>query len=112
MAEIVSILSGKGGVGKSTIVSALGYSLAAEGKRTLIAELDLGLRGLDLMLSLSDRIVFDLGDLLCGRCTLSDALVCCICTRPMVHTVLSLPMKMLIYLMKCVDNKILIIIAR
>ncbi len=74
MAEIVSVLSGKGGVGKSTVISALGYSLAAEGKKTLIIELDLGLRGLDLMLSLSDQIVFDLGDLLYGRCMLSDAL--------------------------------------
>ena len=57
MANVLFVTSGKGGVGKSTVASALGLTYAANGSRTVIIELDIGLRGLDLMSSPSRRMV-------------------------------------------------------
>lgn len=71
--RVVAVASGKGGVGKSTFCVALGLGDALRGKRVLLMEFDVGLRGLDLMLGISDQVVYDLGDLLEGRCTISKA---------------------------------------
>lgn len=75
MAKIIAVVSGKGGTGKSTVSASLSLSLAALGCRVLAVDLDAGLRSLDLLLNLQDRVVFDLGDVLAGRCALADAAV-------------------------------------
>ena len=72
--QVIALTSGKGGVGKSTICVGLGLGDAMQGKRVLLIEFDAGLRGLDLMLGISEKVVYDLGDLLEGRCTISKAI--------------------------------------
>ena len=74
-AKVLAVTSGKGGVGKSTMTVSLGIAAAAYGSRVLLIELDAGLRGMDIMLGISDRIVFDLGDLLEGRCNINSAII-------------------------------------
>lgn len=74
-AMVAALVSGKGGVGKSTLCVGLGLGHALRGRNVLLIEFDVGLRGIDLMLGISDRVVYDLGDLLEGRCTISKALV-------------------------------------
>ena len=73
-AKVIAITSGKGGVGKSTLTVSLGIAAASSGKRVLLIEMDVGLRGMDIMLGLSN-VVYDLGDLLEGRCNISSAIV-------------------------------------
>lgn len=75
MNKIITVTSGKGGAGKSSVCAFLGQALAAAGCRTLLVELDCGLRCLDLMLSLEKTPVFDLKDLLSGRCSPDQAAV-------------------------------------
>lgn len=67
MGKVMLVTSGKGGTGKSTVALNLGISLASEGEKVVVLELDSGLRCLDLMLGIDD-IVFDLGDILSGKC--------------------------------------------
>lgn len=74
-AHVVAIASGKGGVGKSTLAVGLGTAAALAGKQVLVVEFDAGLRGIDIMLGLTDQIVYDLGDLLEGRCNISSAIL-------------------------------------
>jgi septum site-determining protein MinD len=69
------IASGKGGVGKSTLTAALGEIMAKQNRRVAIVDGDIGLKGIDLMLDIQDRIIFDLHDYILGRCTLGQALV-------------------------------------
>ena len=73
-AKVIAITSGKGGVGKSTLTVSLGIAAASSGKRVLLIEMDVGLRGMDIMLGLNN-VVYDLGDLLEGRCNISSAIV-------------------------------------
>lgn len=68
MAKIIVVTSGKGGVGKSSCCALLGQALATRGKRTLLLEMDSGLRGLDIMLGNEDKTIYDLADVLEGRC--------------------------------------------
>lgn len=75
--KINLIASGKGGVGKSSVCCFLGDALARLGRKVLILELDCGLRSLDIMLGVSDKIVFDLNDVLVSRCDVSKAIVPC-----------------------------------
>ncbi len=75
MAEIILVTSGKGGVGKSSCCVCLGYALAARKKTALIVELDAGLRGLDLMMGVSDKVVYDISDVILGRCEPAQAMV-------------------------------------
>ena len=75
MAEIILVSSGKGGSGKSSFSSGVGKALAASGKRVLAVDCDIGLRSLDLLLGVSDKVVFDWGDLLLGRCSVEQAIV-------------------------------------
>ena len=72
MGTIISVASGKGGVGKTTCCCHLGRALAQRGKKTLLVELDSGLRGMDLFLGVSD-VVYALNDLLTDGCTLDQA---------------------------------------
>lgn len=75
MGQVITVASGKGGVGKSTITAGLCASLAHMGKRVLAIDADAGLRGLDLILGLEDEAVYDLADVLSGRKRLSDAII-------------------------------------
>ena len=67
MAKIIAVTSGKGGTGKSTVCAGLGYTLAKQGHRTLLIELDFGLRCLDIMFGMENSIEYDLGDVLSGK---------------------------------------------
>lgn len=75
MAKYIAILSGKGGTGKSTVTAGLTRGLAELGARVLAVDMDAGLRSLDMLFSLEDKLVFDLGDVLSGRCAFSAAAV-------------------------------------
>jgi len=73
MSKIIAITSGKGGTGKSSICAELGFALAKQGHRTLVIELDFGLRCLDIMLGVKDEIKYDLGHVLSGKCDIYKA---------------------------------------
>ncbi len=66
MSKVIAVTSGKGGTGKSSICACLGYTLAKKGYRTLIIELDIGLRCLDIMLGMQGCVPYDLGDVIKG----------------------------------------------
>ena len=72
MCKVFAITSGKGGVGKSTVSAGLSLAFGSQGYKTLIVDMDEGLRCLDLMLGVDDQIVLDLSDILHGR-EISDA---------------------------------------
>lgn len=74
-AKVVAMVSGKGGVGKSTLSVGLGMAFASVGKKVLLVEFDTGLRGVDIMLGITEQIVYDLGDLLEGRCNINSAII-------------------------------------
>lgn len=73
MSKIIAVTSGKGGTGKSTVCAGLGYTLAKQGHRTLIIELDFGLRCLDIMFGMEGNIKTDLSDVLSGKKKVLDA---------------------------------------
>ena len=75
MDKTIVVTSGKGGVGKTTTVANLGAGLAREGKRVVMIDTDIGLRNLDVVLGLENRIVFDLVDVAEGTCRLQQALI-------------------------------------
>lgn len=75
MGDIILVTSGKGGVGKSTISSCIGRELSKMGKKTVLVELDSGLRCLDIMLNVSENVVYDIGDVFSKRCPLEKAVV-------------------------------------
>lgn len=75
MAQIILVASGKGGSGKSTFTAGVSRALAAQGAKVLAADCDIGLRSLDLLLGMGDRVVFNWGDLLLGRCTAEQAII-------------------------------------
>ena len=75
MSEIYVITSGKGGVGKTTTTANLGVGLAMRGKRVALVDTDTGLRNLDLLLGLENRIMYDLIDVTEGRVEYKKALV-------------------------------------
>ena len=71
----IVVTSGKGGVGKTTTTANLGAALAKRGLRVVLVDADIGLRNLDLVLGLEKRIVFDLVEVVEGRCQLRQALI-------------------------------------
>ncbi len=73
--KIVTVTSGKGGVGKTTTTSNLAAALAKAGRRVVAVDADIGLRNLDLVMGLENRIVYDLVDVVERRCDLNQALV-------------------------------------
>ncbi|HIP42634.1 MAG TPA: septum site-determining protein MinD [Aquifex aeolicus] len=75
MAEVIVITSGKGGVGKTTLTANVGIALAQLGKKVLLIDADIGLRNLDMMLGLENRIVYDILDVLEDRVPFEKALV-------------------------------------
>jgi len=75
MAEVIVITSGKGGVGKTTTSANLGCGLTLSGKKVALVDADIGLRNLDVVMGLENRIVYDLVDVVEGSCRLKQALI-------------------------------------
>lgn len=75
MGEAIVITSGKGGVGKTTLSANLGTALALLGKRTVLLDTDIGLRNLDIILGLENKIVYDLVDVCEGTCDFKKAAI-------------------------------------
>lgn len=75
MSEVFVITSGKGGVGKTTATANLGAGLAIMEKKVVLVDADIGLRNLDVVMGLENRIVFDLIDVIEGNCRLKQALI-------------------------------------
>lgn len=75
MSRVIVITSGKGGVGKTTSTANIGSALSKLGKRVVIIDADIGLRNLDVVMGLENRIVFDLIDIIEGRCAYQKALI-------------------------------------
>ncbi len=73
--EIIVVTSGKGGVGKTTSTASLGAALALRGQRTLVVDADIGLRNLDVILGLENRIVFNLVDVAKNVCKPTQAVI-------------------------------------
>lgn len=76
MSQIIAVVSGKGGTGKTSLTANVATALSIMGYRTLCLDCDITLRNLDLALGLSDRAVMDFSDVVKGRCTLEEAVVC------------------------------------
>ena len=74
-AKVVTITSGKGGVGKTTAVANLAVALAGRGQKVTCIDGDIGLRNLDVVMGLENRIVYDLVDVVEGRCRLRQAMI-------------------------------------
>ncbi|MBS9776418.1 MAG: septum site-determining protein MinD [Fusobacterium sp.] len=74
-ARVIVITSGKGGVGKTTTTANIGAGLAEAGHKVLLIDTDIGLRNLDVVMGLENRIVYDLVDVVEGRCRIAQALI-------------------------------------
>lgn len=74
-AKIVTITSGKGGVGKTTTTANVAIALAELGEKVVCIDGDIGLRNLDVVMGLENRIVYDLVDVIEGRCRLRQAMI-------------------------------------
>lgn len=75
MGEIIVVTSGKGGVGKTTSTANIGAGLSLLGKSVVLLDADIGLRNLDVVMGLENRIVYDLVDVVDGNCRLKQALI-------------------------------------
>ena len=75
MGEVIVITSGKGGVGKTTTTANISTGLASMGKKVVMIDTDIGLRNLDVVMGLENRIVYDLVDAIQGNCRLKQALI-------------------------------------
>ncbi|MAU02013.1 MAG: septum site-determining protein MinD [Anaerolineaceae bacterium] len=73
--KVITITSGKGGVGKTTITANIASALAMLGKKVVAIDADIGLRNLDVVMGLENRIVYDLVDVIEGRCRLRQAMI-------------------------------------
>ncbi len=73
--QCIAVVSGKGGTGKTSLVSSVGAALALAGRRVLCLDCDVGLRNLDLALGLADKALMDFSDVAQGRCPLDSAVV-------------------------------------
>lgn len=73
--KVIVITSGKGGVGKTTATASLGAALAMSGKRVVVIDMDIGLRNLDVIMGLENRIVFTVVDAVNGGCKMSQATI-------------------------------------
>mgnify|MGYP001114690455 CR=1 FL=1 len=74
-ARTITITSGKGGVGKTTVTANLAVALAMRGQRVVAVDTDIGLRNLDVVMGLENRIVYDLVDVIEGTCRLRQAMI-------------------------------------
>lgn len=74
MNEVIVVASGKGGTGKTTVCASLGAALAKMNKSVLIIDCDSGMRGIDMLLGVSQKLVYDISDIISGACSYEDAL--------------------------------------
>ncbi|NCB91465.1 MAG: septum site-determining protein MinD [Clostridia bacterium] len=75
MGEVIVVTSGKGGVGKTTTVANIGAGLASLDKKVVLVDTDIGLRNLDVVLGLENRIIYNLVDVIEGNCRMKQALI-------------------------------------
>lgn len=75
MSQVIVVTSGKGGVGKTTTSANIGTALNLLGKKVVLLDADIGLRNLDVVMGLENRIVYDLVDVVEGRCRVKQALI-------------------------------------
>lgn len=75
LGKVIVITSGKGGVGKTTATANIGAALAMEGKKVAVVDMDIGLRNLDVVMGLENRIVFNVVDAVKGKCKPRQALI-------------------------------------
>ena len=75
MSEVIVITSGKGGVGKTTTTANIGTGLAQLNKKVVMIDTDIGLRNLDVVIGLENRIVYNLVDVVEGKCRIRQALI-------------------------------------
>ena len=75
MSEVIVVTSGKGGVGKTTTSANVGTGLAQMGKKVVLIDTDIGLRNLDVVMGLENRIVYNLVDVVEGNCRVKQALI-------------------------------------
>lgn len=75
MGEAIVVTSGKGGVGKTTTSANIGTALALMEKKVCLIDTDIGLRNLDVIMGLENRIIYDIVDVVQGRCKLKQALI-------------------------------------
>lgn len=75
MGQVIAVVSGKGGTGKTSFVANVGMGLAQAGHKVLCLDCDIGLRNLDIAMAMTDRVVMDFTDVMAGRCTLEAAAV-------------------------------------
>jgi len=73
--QVITVSSGKGGVGKTTAVANIAVALAANGSKVACVDGDIGLRNLDVVMGLENRIVYDIVDVIEGRCRLRQAMI-------------------------------------
>jgi septum site-determining protein MinD len=74
-AQVITLASGKGGVGKTTAVANIAVALALDGLKVACVDGDIGLRNLDVVMGLENRIVYDIVDVIEGRCKLRQAMI-------------------------------------
>lgn len=74
-AKVIVVTSGKGGVGKTTTTANIGAALAHQGEKVVVIDVDVGLRNLDVVMGLESRVVFDLVDVLEGKCRMGQAII-------------------------------------
>lgn len=75
MGQVITVVSGKGGTGKTSFTANVGMALAQLGHPTLCLDCDVGLRNLDILLAMTDHTAMDFTDVMAGRCTLDEAAV-------------------------------------
>jgi septum site-determining protein MinD len=73
--KVVTVTSGKGGVGKTTTAASFAFGLAEQGFKTVVIDFDIGLRNLDIHLGCERRVIFDFVNVLQGECTMNQALI-------------------------------------
>ena len=75
MSKVIVITSGKGGVGKTTSTANIGAGLAQMNKKVILVDTDIGLRNLDVVMGLENRIIYNLVDVIEGNCRIRQALI-------------------------------------
>ena len=75
MTRTIIITSGKGGVGKSSVTINIGYALSSQGYKVCLIDADFGLKNLDVLMGLENRVVYDLKDVILSKATLNQVLV-------------------------------------